>query len=73
MSIFLLQTARYSKLEKADILEMTVKHLRALQRHQMAGNKAKFKQQGPYSRTIYRRLRIGRDVHLDQSEACDIS
>ena len=23
--------------------------------------------------TIYRRLLIGRDVHLDQSEACDIS
>ena len=23
--------------------------------------------------TIYRRLRIGRDGHLDQSEACDIS
>ena len=29
--------------------------------------------QGPYSRTIYRRLLIGRDVHLDQSEAYDIS
>ena len=31
--------------------------------------------QGPYSRTItiYRRLRIGRDVNLDQSEAYDIS
>ena len=29
--------------------------------------------QGPYSLTIYRRLRIGRDGHLDQSEAYDIS
>lgn len=28
--------ARHSKLEKADILEMTVKHLQNLQRHQMA-------------------------------------
>ncbi|XP_013395728.1 transcription factor HES-4-B [Lingula anatina] len=29
-------TSRYSKLEKADILEMTVKHLRSIQRQQMA-------------------------------------
>ena len=35
---FLLQSVRYSKLEKADILEMTVKHLRHIQRHRMAGN-----------------------------------
>ena len=34
----LLQNAQYSKLEKADILELTVKHLRHVQRHQMAGN-----------------------------------
>ena len=27
----------------------------------------------PTQDTIYRRLRIGRDVHLDQSEAYDIS
>lgn len=33
----LLQSSRHSKLEKADILEMTVKHLRNLQRLQMAG------------------------------------
>lgn len=32
--IFLLQPARHSKLEKADILEMTVKHLESLQRQQ---------------------------------------
>ena len=32
-----LQSARYSKLEKADILEMTVKHLRETQRQQMSG------------------------------------
>jgi hairy-and-enhancer-of-split protein len=32
----LLQPARHSKLEKADILEMTVKHLESLQRQQMA-------------------------------------
>lgn len=31
------QSSRHSKLEKADILEMTVKHLRSLQRLQMAG------------------------------------
>lgn len=31
------QNAQYSKLEKADILELTVKHLRNVQRHQMAG------------------------------------
>nr|AGS55439.1 hairy enhancer of split 5 [Platynereis dumerilii] len=29
-------TSRYSKLEKADILEMTVKHLRSVQRQQMS-------------------------------------
>lgn len=34
--IFLLQPARHSKLEKADILEMTVKHLQNLQRQQVA-------------------------------------
>ena len=28
---------------------------------------------GPVKVTIYRRLRIGRDGHLDQSEAYDIS
>lgn len=32
-----LQSSRHSKLEKADILEMTVKHLRNLQRAQMTG------------------------------------
>lgn len=31
------QSSRHSKLEKADILEMTVKHLRNLQRVQMSG------------------------------------
>lgn len=31
------QSSRHSKLEKADILEMTVKHLRNLQRLQMSG------------------------------------
>ncbi len=30
------QTSQYSKLEKADILEMTVKHLRSMQRQQLA-------------------------------------
>uniref|UniRef100_A0A8D2QH38 BHLH domain-containing protein n=1 Tax=Zonotrichia albicollis TaxID=44394 RepID=A0A8D2QH38_ZONAL len=30
-------SSRHSKLEKADILEMTVKHLRSLQRAQMTG------------------------------------
>lgn len=30
------QSSQYSKLEKADILEMTVKHLRSLQRQQMS-------------------------------------
>lgn len=34
--IFLLQPARHSKLEKADILEMTVKHLQTIQRQQMS-------------------------------------
>lgn len=34
--LFLLQPARHSKLEKADILEMTVKHVETLQRHQAA-------------------------------------
>lgn len=33
---FLLQPARHSKLEKADILEMTVKHLETMQRQQIA-------------------------------------
>jgi len=33
--IFLLQPARHSKLEKADILEMTVKHLQNVQRQQL--------------------------------------
>lgn len=32
-----MQSSRHSKLEKADILEMTVKHLRNLQRAQMTG------------------------------------
>lgn len=32
-----MQSSRHSKLEKADILEMTVKHLRNLQRMQMSG------------------------------------
>ena len=35
--IYSLQSSRYSKLEKADILEMTVKHLRSLQRTQLNG------------------------------------
>lgn len=34
---FVPQSSRHSKLEKADILEMTVKHLRNLQRVQMSG------------------------------------
>lgn len=34
--LFLLQPARHSKLEKADILELTVKHLETLQRQQVA-------------------------------------
>lgn len=34
---YVLQSSRHSKLEKADILEMTVKHLRNLQRVQMSG------------------------------------
>lgn len=34
---FPIQSSRHSKLEKADILEMTVKHLRNLQRVQMSG------------------------------------
>lgn len=33
---FLFQPARHSKLEKADILEMTVKHLQSIQRQQLA-------------------------------------
>lgn len=33
------QSSRHSKLEKADILEMTVKHLRSLQRAQMTGER----------------------------------
>lgn len=32
--IFILQPARHSKLEKADILEMTVRHLQSVQRRQ---------------------------------------
>ena len=32
----LLQPARHSKLEKADILEMTVRHLQNVQRQQLA-------------------------------------
>lgn len=35
-SFFSLQPARHSKLEKADILELTVKHLQKLQRQQLA-------------------------------------
>lgn len=31
------QSSRHSKLEKADILEMTVRHLRSLRRVQAAG------------------------------------
>lgn len=37
LSCYLQQSSRHSKLEKADILEMTVKHLRNLQRVQMSG------------------------------------
>jgi len=36
VSCELLQPARHSKLEKADILEMTVKHLQTIQRQQLA-------------------------------------
>lgn len=36
-SCYVPQSSRHSKLEKADILEMTVKHLRNLQRVQMSG------------------------------------
>ena len=35
--LLILQSSRYSKLEKADILEMTVKHLRSVQRQQISG------------------------------------
>ena len=31
------QSSRYTKLEKADILEMTVRHLRSLRHHQRTG------------------------------------
>lgn len=34
--LFLLQPTRHSKLEKADILEMTVKHLQSVQRQQLS-------------------------------------
>lgn len=34
--IIIFQPARHSKLEKADILEMTVKHLQSVQRQQLA-------------------------------------
>jgi len=34
--LYVFQSSQYSKLEKADILEMTVKHLRNLQRQQMS-------------------------------------
>ena len=37
MFCLFLQTTQYSKLEKADILEMTVKHLKMVQRQQMTG------------------------------------
>lgn len=37
LASFSVQSSRHSKLEKADILEMTVKHLRNLQRAQMTG------------------------------------
>jgi len=37
MRDFLLQTTQYSKLEKADILEMTVKHLKIVQRQHVTG------------------------------------
>lgn len=36
-SFLCVQSSQFSKLEKADILELTVKHLRALQRSQAAG------------------------------------
>lgn len=36
MFFFCQQPARHSKLEKADILEMTVKHVESLQRSQVA-------------------------------------
>ena len=36
ISLFLLQPTRHSKLEKADILEMTVKHLQTVQRQQLS-------------------------------------
>ena len=35
LCIFSFQTSQYSKLEKADILEMTVKHLQSVQRQQL--------------------------------------
>lgn len=41
-SLFLLQPARHSKLEKADILEMTVKHLEGL-RSEGAGSPDRFR------------------------------
>ena len=34
---FMFQGTRHNKMEKADILEMTVKHLRQIQRQQFAG------------------------------------
>ena len=35
---FHFQPSRYNRLEKADILEMTVSHLKSLQRQQLRGN-----------------------------------
>jgi hypothetical protein len=34
----MVQGSRHSKLEKADILEMTVEHLRSIQRQKMSGD-----------------------------------
>ncbi len=56
----LFQSARYSKLEKADILEMTVKHLREMQRGQMAGKRS--------CTTVYNTTRLERSSAAARSK-----
>ncbi|NXS84111.1 HES1 factor, partial [Erpornis zantholeuca] len=50
-------SSRHSKLEKADILEMTVKHLRNLQRAQMTGTRIRTEGRGPGTGLCTRGLR----------------
>jgi hypothetical protein len=38
LSTLKMEGSRHSKLEKADILEMTVEHLRSIQRQKMSGD-----------------------------------